>query len=324
MVEEILTPSFMVSIYLIILNRLLLFVRVLKHLSLRYVNSRAFSCYYQWHTSAAPTHCIPSNVQHTFLCRCTLPTAQDASLPVYQLNILKGILLSDTREKKQTKPTKRLSWHSQYFSCTESSVSQLKYCFSVLSISWLGHEKPGTRQPLSSLPLAYHRMYVCSLTLFSLCSCFMYFFSRLSRSSPCTVFVTLVLVLFLCVLLFCSQRKSFSKPLAELDHRNPAVHSEGPLLLLAVYRPTWWGSEREKEWVAGGGAQGQQGAQISQLLVHKLCPPCQRLSRSAGKQAHTQGQDKTADRKWIEMVLTGDSSCTQTTKPFMFFVGWRL
>lgn len=67
----------------------------------------------------------------------------------------------------QTK-TERLSWHSQYFFGRESSASQLKYCFSVLLISWLGPEKPGTRQPLSSLPLAYHHLLVCLFSPFSL------------------------------------------------------------------------------------------------------------------------------------------------------------
>lgn len=51
-------------------------------------------------------------------------------------------------------------------------------------------------------------------------------------------------------------------------------------------------------------------------------PPCQRLSRSVGTQAHTQRRDKTADRKWIEVVLfKGDSSCMRTTKLFKFFFG---
>ncbi|CAB1430346.1 unnamed protein product [Pleuronectes platessa] len=54
-------------------------------------------------------------------------------------------------------------------------------------------------------------------------------------------------------------RKSPCKPLAELDHRSPAVHSQGPLLLLAVSRPTWSGGERRKEWVAGGGGGGARG-----------------------------------------------------------------
>lgn len=55
--------------------------------------------------------------------------------------------------------------------------------------------------------------------------------------------------------------------------QTPAVHSQGALLLLAVSRPTWEGSKRENEWVAGGEHKSRRGGKISQLLVHKLCPP---------------------------------------------------
>lgn len=216
--------------------------------------------------------------------------------------------------QKRKKQTEKLTWHFQYFSCTETLVSQLKQYFSVLLISWLGHENPGTRQPLSSFPLAYHCMLVCLFSHFTL------FYApplfqcipilqvlRICRLHSCTILMCFTM---------CSQRKSPSKSHAELDHRNPAVHSQGPLLLLAVCRPTWWGTEREKDWVAGGGVRGQQGAQISQLLVHKLCPlsEIQQISRKASTY-----RGETADRKWIEMVLfKWDTTCAWTTKLFFF------
>lgn len=71
----------------------------------------------------------------------------------------------------------------------------------------------------------------------------------------CTVFVALV---------SCDTLMRFTIPLteriplAELDHRSPAVHSQGPLLLLAV-RSRPGRAVREKEWVAGGGARAVGG-----------------------------------------------------------------
>ncbi len=131
--------------------------------------------------------------------------------------------------------------------------------------------------------------------------------------------VILILVLFLYVLLFDLQRKNPGEPLAELDHRNPAVHSQGPLLLLAVSRADLVG-QREGERVGGrrrsAGAVG--GTDFPAVCPHAL-PPCQRLSRSAGTRADTKKRDKTADRKWIEVVLLkGDRSHTQATE--LFFV----
>lgn len=120
----------------------------------------------------------------------------------------------------------------------------------MLLISWLGHEKPGTRQPLSSLPLDYHRTLVCLFSYFSLFygSCFYahVFPPLIPILSFCVLYLSSS---FSCVLLFRSRRKkkSLSEPLAELDHRNPAVHSQGPLLLLAVSRANLVGAARGRK-----------------------------------------------------------------------------
>lgn len=140
----------------------------------------------------------------------------------------------------QTK-TERLSWHSEYFFGRESSVSQLKYCFSVLLISWLGPEKPGTRQPLSSLPLAYHHLLVCLFSPFSL------FHALAFKPFISPPFIPILSVYCICrprsrgycFAFYYSAHRRKSPSRSESDRRNPAVHSRRPLLLLAVSRPTW-------------------------------------------------------------------------------------
>lgn len=79
--------------------------------------------------------------------------------------------------------------------------------------------------------------------------------------------------------------------------------------------------DREKEWVAGI-ARAVGGTDFPAVSPQAL-PPCQRLSRLAWTQPHTQRQDKTADRKWIEMDLfKWGVVAAEETHSSKFLVGW--
>jgi len=129
----------------------------------------------------------------------------------------------------------------------------------------------------------------CVCSHLSLAHTFMPFIPpHLYHFSLYTLCVVLMLVLFLCVFTISPTegwgKKSPGKPLSELDHRDPAVHSQGPLLLLAARRPTRWGSERGERvggrrrskgrGKVGGGPEG--GSPISQLLFPAALLSCQR------------------------------------------------
>ncbi|TNN78318.1 hypothetical protein EYF80_011558 [Liparis tanakae] len=82
--------------------------------------------------------------------------------------------------------------------------------------------------------------------------------------------------------------KSPGKPLAELDHRDPAVHSQGPLLLLAARRPTPRG---EKEWVAGGGGGGARAGGSTCSMGSINATKCMKVKvHSATRNSHVDGE----------------------------------